>query len=60
MMAKALMAMTRKVTIFDLSDDSPEYMRGLASVVVAMSNGYRLVTAEPHKTKKEANAGHLK
>jgi len=46
-MATALMAIARKVTILDLDTTAPEYLWGLASIVIAISVGYWLVVRLP-------------
>ncbi len=47
-MATALMAIARKVIILDLENIEPEYLWGIASVVMAISVGYWLVVKLPH------------
>ena len=46
-MATALMAIARKVIIRDLEQIEPEYLWGIASVVIAVSIGYWLVVKLP-------------
>ena len=46
-MATALMAIARKVIILDLEQIEPEYLWGIASVVLAISIGYWLVVKLP-------------
>ncbi|HID72524.1 TPA: hypothetical protein EYP38_01165 [Candidatus Micrarchaeota archaeon] len=46
-MATALMAIARKVIILDLDKLEPEYLWGIASVVLAISIGYWLVVRLP-------------
>jgi len=46
-MATALMAIARKVIILDLETVEPEYLWGIASVVIAISIGYWLVVSLP-------------
>lgn len=46
-MATALMAIARKVIILDLEKSEPEYLWGIASVVIAISVGYWLVVQLP-------------
>lgn len=46
-MATALMAIARKVIILDLETIEPEYLWGIASVVIAISVGYWLVVKLP-------------
>ena len=46
-MATALMAIARKVIILDLDKTEPEYLWGIASVVLAISIGYWLVVKLP-------------
>lgn len=46
-MATALMAIARKVIILDLEKTEPEYLWGIASVVIAISFGYWLVVQLP-------------
>ena len=46
-MATALMAIARKVIILDLSQIEPEYLWGIASVVLAISLRYWLVVNLP-------------
>ncbi len=46
-MATALMAIARKVIILDLEKIEPEYLWGIASVVIAISIGYWLVVRLP-------------
>ena len=46
-MATALMAIARKVIILDLEKVEPEYLWGIASVVIAISIGYWLVIQLP-------------
>ncbi len=46
-MATALMAIARKVIILDLEKIEPEYLWGIASVVIAISIGYWLVVKFP-------------
>lgn len=53
-MATALMAIARKVIIMDFDEVSPEYVWGIAAVVLAMSIGYWLI----HKVS-EADTSHL-
>ena len=47
-MATALMAISRKVIILDLERTEPEYLIGIAAVVLAISIGYWLVVRLPH------------
>jgi uncharacterized membrane protein (DUF373 family) len=47
-MATALMAISRKVIILDLEKTEPEYLIGIAAVVLAISIGYWLVVRLPH------------
>ena len=46
-MATALMAIARKVIILDLEKVSPEYLWGIASIVLAISIGYWLILKLP-------------
>lgn len=46
-MATALMAIARKVIILDLGKIDPEYLWGIASLVIATSIGYWLVAKLP-------------
>lgn len=46
-MATALMAIARKVIILDLENTAPEYLWGIASVVITISLGYWLVLNLP-------------
>ena len=46
-MATALMAIARKVIILDLEQIEPEYLWGIASVVLAISIGYWLMVRLP-------------
>ncbi|NLE37532.1 MAG: phosphate-starvation-inducible PsiE family protein [Pirellulaceae bacterium] len=48
-MATALMAVARKVIIFDMESVEGSYLWGLAAVVLAMSIGYWLVMGGPRK-----------
>jgi len=48
-MATALMAIARKVIILDLDKLEPEYLLGIASVVMAISIGYWLVVKLPQE-----------
>ena len=47
-MATALMAIARKVIILDLQEVGPEYLWGIASIVLAISIGYWLILKLPH------------
>ncbi len=49
-MATALMAIARKVIILDLDAIEPEYLWGIASVVLAISIGYWLALQLPHSS----------
>ena len=46
-MATALMAIARKVIILDLDKVGPDYLWGIASIVLAISIGYWLVLRLP-------------
>ena len=46
-MATALMAIARKVIILDLEKVSPEYLWGIASIVLSISIGYWLILKLP-------------
>ena len=53
-MATALMAISRKVIILDFSTTSPQYVWGLAAVIIASSFGYWvLATVYPAKSAAE-------
>lgn len=54
-MATALMAIARKVIVLDMKVLSPQYLYGLAAVVVAMSVGYFLINKLPHGGDADAN-----
>ena len=47
-MATALMAIARKVIILDLDKTPPEYLLGIAAVVLSISIGYWLVVKLPN------------
>lgn len=46
-MATALIAIARKVIILDLETTAPEYLWGIAAIVIAISIGYWLVVRLP-------------
>ena len=52
-MATALMAIARKVIILDFKELNPEYVWGTASVVLAMSIGYWLVSKRDTEASKQ-------
>lgn len=61
-MATALMAIARKVIVLDFEKTSPEYLYGIACIVIAVSIGYWLVVKLPrleafisHKQHVEMN-----
>jgi uncharacterized membrane protein (DUF373 family) len=56
-MATALMAIARKVIILDIKDIEPEFVYGIAAVVLAMSVGYWLVVVRAGKAL-EVPRGH--
>ncbi len=48
-MATALMAIARKVIVLNSEDITPEYMAGIAALVLSMSIGYFLVVVKDHR-----------
>jgi uncharacterized membrane protein (DUF373 family) len=54
-MATGLMAIARKVIILDTETSTPEYLYGIAALVIAMSVGYWLVVV---MDRKKVRANH--
>nr|WP_232319828.1 phosphate-starvation-inducible PsiE family protein [Prosthecochloris sp. HL-130-GSB] len=50
--ATALMAISRKVIILDLDKLSPEYLVGIAAIVLGLGISYWLITREKSETQE--------